>query len=339
MFFSLELVLGNYTNTLQQRITNGNNINNNNNNNNNVLNRTSSRKDLTPLLNAVNKLDTEEQNGLSKQPWILSMMYQKNDQNDNNVDDIENTNESERNLIIQLKENTVKDLTQKLTNQNILHSPSSDDNNKINRIGDMSGLISKAKEGLAKSKSQANVLKSPTGDNIPKVIEVKKSENELRWEELVANMNRPLNLCDMDFTDLASDDDTDILTPIIQSNGIPPPPPPLLTDNGITPPPPPLSSSGKIPSIIPPSPPVFGVNLQRNNKLTETKIPIKKNKKTVKLFWKEVRDDPITTIKLKSGFIWDELTPVTVDTQKLEHLFESRAKDLITKVCLLVFPL
>lgn len=65
---------------------------------------------------------------------------------------------------------------------------------------------------------------------------------------------------------------------------------------------------------------------------------IKKNKKTVKLFWKEVRDDPISQAKLKSGYIWDELTAVTVDTQKLEHLFESRAKDLISKVgfcCLL----
>ena len=60
----------------------------------------------------------------------------------------------------------------------------------------MSGLISKAKEGLAKSKSKADVLKSPTSENIPK-IEAKKSENELRWEELVSNINRPLNLCDM----------------------------------------------------------------------------------------------------------------------------------------------
>lgn len=30
--------------------------------------------------------------------------------------------------------------------------------------------------------------------------------------------------------------------------------------------------------------------------------------------------------------IWDELPPSNVDTQKLEHLFESRAKDLMTKV-------
>lgn len=50
------------------------------------------------------------------------------------------------------------------------------------------------------------------------------------------------------------------------------------------------------------------------------------------MFWKEVRDDPISQAKLKTGYIWDELNPVIVDTQKLEHLFESRAKDLISKV-------
>lgn len=299
-------------------------------NGNNVPNRTTSRKDLTPLMNAVNKLDTEEQNNLTKQPWILSMMYQKtmDEQNQENVEDADNANENERNLIMQLKkENTVKDLTQKLSSQNIIHSPSEE--NKINRIGDMTGLISKAKEGLAKSKSQVNVLKSPTGENIPKAVEIKKSENELRWEELVAKMNRPLNLCDLDFTDLASDDDADVLVPAFTPNGIPPPPPPLLTDIGPTPPPPPLTS-GRIPPPVP-NPPIFGINMQRHRP-AETKIPIKKNKKTVKLFWKEVRDDPIFSTKLKSGFIWDELSPVSVDTQKLEHLFESRAKDLITKV-------
>ncbi|XP_063910662.1 FH1/FH2 domain-containing protein 3 isoform X4 [Zophobas morio] len=300
--------LGNYTNALQQRITNGN------------LNL--SRKDITPLMNAVNKLDSEE--NLTKQPWILY-----NDDGKPPIDDnTENTNENDRNVLLQLKrENTVKDLTQKLANQNILHSPS--DENKPNRIGDMTGLISKAKEGLAKSKSKADVIKSPTSENVPK-LEVKKSENELRWEELVANLNRPLNLCDMDFTDLVSDDENDILTPVAVVNGIPPPPPPLK-ENGAPPPPPlsaPLTNKGPPPV---PNPPVFGITLPRVNKQSETKIPIKKNKKTVKLFWKEVREDALCVAKLKTGFIWDELKPVTVDTQKLEHLFESRAKDLITK--------
>ncbi|KAJ8980799.1 hypothetical protein NQ317_016165, partial [Molorchus minor] len=126
-------------------------------------------KDLTPLLNAVNKLDSEE--SLNKQPWIYSMI-----QHQENMEELDNTNENDRNVLLQLKrENTVKDLTQKLASQNIMHSPSEE--NKLNRI---------------------------------------------------------------------------------------------------------------------------------------------------------VRDDPISQVRLKTGFIWDELTPISVDTQKLEHLFESRAKDLLT---------
>ncbi|CAH1113145.1 unnamed protein product, partial [Psylliodes chrysocephalus] len=294
---------GNYP--FQQRIGNGNGVI-----------RNTSRKDLTPLMNAVNKLDSEE-----KQPWMYSII-----QNQENIEDQKHTNENDRNVLIQLqRENTVKDITQKLANQNIIHSPTEE--NKINRIGDMSGLISKAKEGLAKSKSKADVLKSPTSENVPK-MEIKKSENELRWEELIANLNRSLNLCDMDFTDLGSDDEVDILAPVAVINGIPPPPPPLANMCGNAPPPPPPSNR-IIPPPAAPTPPLFC--LQRPNRTTETKIPIKKNKKTVKLFWKEVRDDPISHLKLKTGFIWDELNPVCVDTQKLEHLFESRAKDLITK--------
>lgn len=280
-------------------------------------------------MNAVNKLESEE-NGLTKQPWILSMMYSGKTIDDQNQENLEDANENDRRTLLQLKrENTVKDLTQKLSNQNTVHSPSEE---KTNRIGDMSGLISKAKEGLAKSKSKADVLKSPTSENMPKV-EIKKSENELRWEELVNSLNRPLNLCDLDFTDLGTEDETDVLAPAAATNGIPPPPPPLMGDM-LAPPPPPLNN--RIPPPAP-NPPIFGMNLQKNSKPTESKIPIKKNKKTVKLFWKEVRDDAITAMKLKTGLIWDELTPVNVDTQKLEHLFESRAKDLITKVSTFCF--
>ena len=95
------------------------------------------------------------------------------------------------------------------------------------------------------------------------------------------------------------------------------------------------------------SPPVFGVSLRSqrsatsNTSSTDTtksppSAPVKKTKKTVKLFWKEVRDDPIILAKLQqTGMIWDELKPVSVDIQKLEHLFESRAKDIITKACII----
>lgn len=213
------------------------------------------------------------------------------------------------------------------------------------RIGDMSGLISKAKEGLAKSKSKADIVKSPTGDNLPKLTEVKKSESELHWEELVNQLKRPLALCDLDFTDLNSDDEVDVLGPVNVTNGVPPPPPPMISGQNGTKAPPPPPPGGRFPPPFPNgSPPLFGVNLKSSRSpIMEApgslKCPVspqnasKKSKKTVKLFWKEVRDDPIILSRLdKNKMIWDELQSVPVDTQKLEHLFESRAKDLITKV-------
>lgn len=232
----------------------------------------------------------------------------------------------------------------------------------------MSGLISKAKEGLAKSKSKADLIKSPTSEppSVPKIPEIKKSENELHWEELVNKMKRPLCLCDLDFTDLNSGDEVDVLGPVNVTNGVPPPPPPMAPSPTISkaPPPPPPARN---------PPPMFGVNLkstgmrpgsmshmnhqtsngQHNGEATQNgcngttpppKCPpspvslSKKNKKTVKLFWKEVRDDPIILSRLeKNKMIWDELAPVVVDTQKLEHLFESRAKDVAAKVGSLKF--
>ncbi|XP_044020038.1 uncharacterized protein LOC122860330 isoform X4 [Aphidius gifuensis] len=316
------------------RYTNGTSYNDSS---SNIICRVNSRKDLTPIINVANKLDSED-----KKPW-----YGKSPDEGVECDEGNHTDEDEdRRVLVQMKrEGTVKDLTQKLVAQNLI--PSSPVEEKVSRIGDMSGLISKAKEGLAKSKSKADILKSPTGENIPKITEIKKSENELHWEELINKLKRPLSLCDLDFTDLNSDDEIDVLGPVNITNGIPPPPPPMVTQmNGtrVPPPPPPV---GKFP---PPytngTSQVFGVNLKstRTSPINDTSGSIKttpptspqlipkKSKKTVKLFWKEVRDDPIILTRLdKNKMIWDELQPVPVDTQKLEHLFESRAKDLITK--------
>ena len=60
----------------------------------------------------------------------------------------------EKKLLLQLKrDHTVKDLTQKLSSL-----PTSPQEEKPqNRMGDMTGLISKAKEGLAKSKSKGEI--------------------------------------------------------------------------------------------------------------------------------------------------------------------------------------
>ncbi|XP_054276971.1 FH1/FH2 domain-containing protein 3 isoform X2 [Macrosteles quadrilineatus] len=216
------------------------------------------------------------------------------------------------------RENSVKDLTQKLAST--LGSPGAldADGKPITRMGEMKGIISKAKEGLAKSQSRGDVLKSPTSETPPpfKPPEVKKSETELHWEELVSSCSRALNLCDLDFTDLHSDDEQSVFAATSRAPGAPPPPPPGI--------PPPCNLPPPIPAPAAPPP------------LTSTPSrlasPVRKNKKTVKLFWKEVRDDPVVFAKLNStNLIWDEMSPVAVDIQKLEHLFESRAKDLITK--------
>lgn len=143
------------------------------------------------------------------------------------------------------RDHTVKDLTQKLSNLPL----SPQDEKPQSRIGDMTGLISKAKEGLAKSKSKGDISRSPSVDHELKkaVNEPKKSENELHWEELIRNMDRQLKLCDLDFTDLTVDDEKDVLLPRGLGGSIPPPPPPI----GIPPPmnlPPPPSNL-----IAPPS--------------------------------------------------------------------------------------
>lgn len=36
----------------------------------------------------------------------------------------------------------------------------------------------------------------------------------------------------------------------------------------------------------------------------------------------------------KKRTIWDELKPVPLDTQRLENLFENKAKDIMNKVCI-----
>lgn len=210
---------------------------------------------------------------------------------------------------------SVRDLTQKLASvTNGIASPTEEKPNVL-EVGDMSGMISKAKAGLLKS--QVKQVSRQNSQELPEPVkDIEKSEIEIYWKELVDSLDRPLRLGDLDFTDLSSDDEKDIFGNNRMNGGVPPLPPPLLPNGPVpappTPmhPPPPMHNS-KIP--IPPQAPA-----------------IVKTKKTVKLFWKEV-SEPIFPRK-GEGFIWDEIQTVPVDGAKLEHLFESRAKDLLTKV-------
>ncbi|XP_034880884.1 FH1/FH2 domain-containing protein 1 isoform X1 [Mirounga leonina] len=135
---------------------------------------------------------------------------------------------------------------------------------------------------------------------------------------------------DLDFSDLGEDEDEDMLNveAVEAVKGVPPPPPPppVLSGGPLPPPPPPPPPiKGSLP---PPPPPAAPLPPSAPDGLA---LPTKR--KTVKLFWRE--------LKLVGGHggsgshfgpcptLWASLEPVAVDTARLEHLFESRAKDVL----------
>uniref|UniRef100_A0A8C5EBB9 FH1/FH2 domain-containing protein 1-like n=1 Tax=Gouania willdenowi TaxID=441366 RepID=A0A8C5EBB9_GOUWI len=169
-----------------------------------------------------------------------------------------------------------------------------------------------------------------------------------------------LRIKDLDFSDLVEEEDIDVLdtnsfVSSSASSGLgappppppppplpgvaPPPPPPPPLPGGIAPPPPPLPGGFAPPPppppplpggfAPPPPPPPPGAPPPPSSS-----SPLKKKKKkTVKLFWKELKQaDGPTQCRFGRGTVWASLDSVDVDTARLEHLFESKAKELpVTK--------
>ena len=213
---------------------------------------------------------------------------------------------------------------------------------KIDISNDLSGLLSKAKQGLnASSRPFERVQEAPKK-------EVKKSEVDIQWDQIEKYMTRPLKIRDIDFTDLSKADDINLLD--VQPTGaaaavhgaapglygmVPPPPPPPPI--GVPPPPPLPPGLGGIPP--PPPPPMFGGvppppppgGAAASNK-----------KKTLKLHWKEAKPEFSFPSGRTSETIWSKIERreakiITIDTTKLEHLFETRAVEIKTKVG--IFPM
>ncbi|KAJ4927785.1 hypothetical protein JOQ06_015587 [Pogonophryne albipinna] len=130
-----------------------------------------------------------------------------------------------------------------------------------------------------------------------------KKESDTIWDQLLASP-RELRIGDINFTDLTDEDDKDILDAVLMGGcGCCPPPPPCF---GATNPAPPPSE-----------PPLFN-----------------KKKKTIRLFWSEVRptDPQYRDYKRSGDSFWSKLDPVKMDTAKLEHLFETKSKEMpVTK--------
>ncbi|XP_061256401.1 FH1/FH2 domain-containing protein 3 isoform X6 [Bos javanicus] len=173
-----------------------------------------------------------------------------------------------------------------------------------------------------------------------------KTESDYIWDQLMANP-RELRIQDMDFTDLGEEDDIDVLDVDLghpEAPGPPPPPPPTFL--GLPPPPPPPLLDSVPPPPVPGNllapPPVFNAP----QGLGWPQIPrgqpaFTKKKKTIRLFWNEVRpfEWPCKNNGRCREFLWSKLEPIKVDTSKLEHLFESKSKELsVSKKILTMIP-
>ncbi|KAM9225279.1 FH1/FH2 domain-containing protein 3 isoform 6-T6 [Dugong dugon] len=177
-------------------------------------------------------------------------------------------------------------------------------------------------------------------DSVPEKAPAQpKTESDYIWDQLMANP-RELRIQDMDFTDLGEEDDIDVLDVDLghrETPGPPPPPPPTFL--GLLPPPPPPLLDSVPPPPVPGNllapPPVFNAP----QGLGWPQVPrgqpaFTKKKKTIRLFWNEVRpfEWPCKNNRRCGEFLWSKLEPIKVDTSRLEHLFESKSKELsVTK--------
>nr|XP_054596292.1 FH1/FH2 domain-containing protein 3 isoform X7 [Nothobranchius furzeri] len=193
------------------------------------------------------------------------------------------------------------------------------------RFGDLVKALTPPPEGEA-SKEHQQTDKASAAALTPK------KESDHIWDQLMA-APRELRIKEMDFTDLKDEDDLDILdmdgvmgSPTLPCSSALPPPPPLFG----CPPPPPLLSK-----MMPPPPPFMVPVPPPSPQLSREETPLfQKKKKTIRLFWSEVRlvDWQCKSHKFCKETLWSKLEPINLDTSKLELLFETKSKELsVTK--------
>ncbi|XDV33477.1 hypothetical protein PO909_003876, partial [Leuciscus waleckii] len=163
-----------------------------------------------------------------------------------------------------------------------------------------------------------------------------KKESDCIWDQLLASP-RDLRIGDIDFTDLRDEDDQDVLdSGSLMSSGdlLAPPPPPPCPFN-LPAPPPMFACQAPPPPIfsirVPPPPPCFSGQAPPPPQQEAELTPLfQKKKKTIRLFWSEVRPaDWISRNHRRSQeSLWSRLEPVKLDTAKLELLFESKSKEM-----------
>uniref|UniRef100_A0A674JCX4 Formin homology 2 domain containing 1 n=1 Tax=Terrapene triunguis TaxID=2587831 RepID=A0A674JCX4_9SAUR len=176
------------------------------------------------------------------------------------------------------------------------------------------GQVSGARTRLPRT--QSSVEAEANAQNVERALLTPfKKDFEFMWDRLEAGPML-LKIKDLDFSDLGEEEDFDALEQGAVGNDsfhvCPPPPgcPP--------PPPPPVPGCPPPPALLgPPAP--------------DGRSPAKK-KKTVKLFWKELKHPSSRAGAGRFGqsTVWASLERVEIDAAKLEHLFESRAKEVLS---------
>lgn len=209
------------------------------------------------------------------------------------------------------------------------------------RFGDLvKGLTSPPEVEASKEQQQA-ADKSSTA--VPSTLPPKKESDHI-WDQLMA-APRELRIKEMDFTDLRDEDDLDILDmdSMMGSSDLTPPPPPPLCSTALPPPPPPFGCPPPPPllgKMMPPPPPFMAPIPPPSPQLNRGEAPLfQKKKKTIRLFWNEVRpvDWRCKGHKFCKESLWSKLEPIKLDTSKMEQLFESKSKELpvskVTECC------
>ncbi|XP_041798160.1 FH1/FH2 domain-containing protein 3 [Chelmon rostratus] len=204
------------------------------------------------------------------------------------------------------------------------------------KFGDLvKGLTSPPEvEASKEQQQQTDKSSSAASSTLPP-----KKESDYIWDQLMATP-RELRIKEMDFTDLRDEDDEDILDmDSVMGSGdlIPPPPPPPCS--AVLPPPPPLFGCPPPPPMLgkmmPPPPPFMAPIPPPSPQLSRGEMPLfQKKKKTIRLFWNEVRpmDWQCKSHKFCKESLWSKLEPIKLDTSKMEQLFESKSKELpVTK--------
>ncbi|XP_048008834.1 FH1/FH2 domain-containing protein 3 isoform X3 [Megalobrama amblycephala] len=295
----------------------------------------------------MNTADVNDQcnNVLNSKRFMLDMLYAQNKKGEE--DEKEKENENEKGCSDQ--DSSVTSLATRISTLEARRQACEDNMKKLEvehldnqgnvravaeKFGDLvKGLVSPHEvEHAGKEKQQAQEKPPPAPSPTPP-----KKESDHIWDQLMA-MPRELRIKELDFTDLGEEDDVDILDVgnVIGPSDLTPPPPPCL------PPPPPLFGCPPpppIPGMMMPPPPPFLASIPPPHlgspQLSRGEPPLfQKKKKTIRLFWNEVRpiDWQYNNHKRCRESLWSKLDPVKLDTAKLENLFETKSKELpVTK--------